>query len=232
MMVRGEEGLTCKMSPAWVPKSGDLSMMKSCSFSVVHSILHVALNASSVVVWSRPTTPSASMASRMCARLLALCWVLRPRSSVWMRSSKSSRASLVSALEEEEARQAWVGKWQDCNEEQSWACRSEVEGRGTTAQQVASAMADSNSHSVKWQLRCGRDTAIPYERTSSTRARATSYLHDLHFYVFTYFLEKKIKNSNARGPVQLSIPPTVNRFQPLQQLVLLPTIERSTIDRR
>ena len=30
------------MSPASVPKRLDFSMMKSCSFSVVHSILHVA----------------------------------------------------------------------------------------------------------------------------------------------------------------------------------------------
>jgi hypothetical protein len=149
------EGLTCKMSPARVPKRGDLSMMKSCSFSVVHSIRHVALNASaSVVVCSRPSTPSVSMASRICARLVALCWVLTPRSSVAMRPSKSSRASLISVnFEEEEdeeaARQAWRGALRDCAGEQSWAWPSDlVEENGATAHEVqVSAMADSDSDS-------------------------------------------------------------------------------------
>lgn len=78
--------ITCSTSPARVPNNPAFSMMNSCSFSVVHSSLHVADSESPVVTELPPITAMASMAFTIASRFTASFWVLRPRSWSEMRS--------------------------------------------------------------------------------------------------------------------------------------------------
>lgn len=68
-------------------------MMKSCSFSVVHIIRHVAESKESVVMVSFPTIERVSMASMILERLEGFPSVLRPLSWSEMRERSSSLAT-------------------------------------------------------------------------------------------------------------------------------------------
>lgn len=86
--------MTCKTSPARVPNKWAFSMMKSCSFSVVQSSLHVAESVVPVVTESLPKAARASMALTIESRFVGFLWVLRPRSSSDIRLRSSCLASL------------------------------------------------------------------------------------------------------------------------------------------
>lgn len=72
--------ITCKTSPALVPKTGAFLMMKSCSFSVVHSNRQVAEREEPVVMVSRPTSATASIAWIILSSFSGSDWVFSPRS--------------------------------------------------------------------------------------------------------------------------------------------------------
>jgi len=94
--------MTCNTSPARVPNKGDFSMMKSCSFSVVHSNRHVADRESSVVTEPAPTAAIASMASTIAARFAGSLCVRRPRSWLAMRARRWSLADRDWVVTEEQ----------------------------------------------------------------------------------------------------------------------------------
>lgn len=77
--------MTCKTSPAEVPKIGAFFMMNNCSFSVVQSIRHVADKDLSVVTLPRPTAAKESIASIIWESFWESGWVLMPRSWSAMR---------------------------------------------------------------------------------------------------------------------------------------------------
>lgn len=81
--------MTWRTSPAAVPKRPAFLMMKSCSFSVVHSIRQVAERAGPVVMVPALRTARSSIAWMISARLEGLDWVLIPRS--WSEIRDSSR---------------------------------------------------------------------------------------------------------------------------------------------
>lgn len=84
--------ITCNTSPASVPNKPAFLTIKSCSFSVVHNIRHVADSDFPVVIESSPSEPSVSMADMISARLDGSDWVLRPRSWSAMRPRRSDLA--------------------------------------------------------------------------------------------------------------------------------------------
>jgi len=94
--------MTCNTSPARVPNKGAFSMMKSCSFSVVHSSRHVADRESPVVTEPAPTTAIASMASTIAARFTGSLCVRRPRSWSAMRARRCSLADRDWVVTEEQ----------------------------------------------------------------------------------------------------------------------------------
>lgn len=88
LRIRFCTSITCKTSPALVPNKPAFSMMKSCSFSVVQRSLHVADRESLVVMELRPITAMDSMAFTIASRFVASFWVLTPRSSLEISSSR------------------------------------------------------------------------------------------------------------------------------------------------
>ena len=118
--------MTCKTSPAAVPNKRAFSTMKSCSFSVVQSIRHVAEREPPVVTVSLPSTAKASMASTMEARLGGSRWVLRPRSWSEMSERRWRLADWDWAVREEEEEQVVILVWRCLGEFGFWG----LEGMG------------------------------------------------------------------------------------------------------
>lgn len=79
-------------------------MMKSCSFSVVHSSLHVADSEGPVVTLSVPSTAMESMALIISESFEGSVWVLRPRSWSEMRSRRFCLAERDWSVRDERVR--------------------------------------------------------------------------------------------------------------------------------
>lgn len=99
--------ITCNTSPASVPNKPAFFTIKSCSFSVVHSIRHVADSDLPVVTEPSASNASVSMADMISARLDGSDCVLRPRSwsEIKLRRSDLARADLDLAGRRNERRQ-------------------------------------------------------------------------------------------------------------------------------
>lgn len=94
--------MTCNTSPARVPTNGAFSMMKSCSFSVVQSNLHVPERESPVVTVPAPREAIAVMASTIDFRFNGSFCVLSPRSWSEMRARRCSLADRDWAVTEKQ----------------------------------------------------------------------------------------------------------------------------------